>query len=264
LLLGDCGGVLLDVSSVNAGEEYDDDDDEADDYLDSNYSVGESQNESSVEHQIQPIGRSKFSRQFISLLPSDGVRNVFDFTAHPHPKECRLPGIRNRNEVNIRYATGLKVDSLSMDDDSIYAVAGDNDDSGEGCSEVHTVDASFWDSSSCPNGLYLVAHTKDVAHVIEDCKQGQVYVFQQLTTITHLQIVRKFLGPYLRSTLSSHVPVHLYRNSCDHRNYFCVVLNTVDSVPPIIHLIDLMAMHQLLSNVDPKTMHGRLRQKDQT
>jgi hypothetical protein len=55
----------------------------------------------------------------------------------------------------------VKVDSLSRDDDSIDAIVGDGDDSGEGCSEVHTVDSPFWDSSSCPNGLYLVAHTKD-------------------------------------------------------------------------------------------------------
>jgi hypothetical protein len=129
---------------LDAGEEYDDhDDDKAGDYSDSNYSVSESQNESSLEHQIQPVGRSKISRQFISLVPSDGVRNVFDFTAHPHRKECSFPGIRDQNESNIRYATGVKVDSLSRDDDSIDAIVGDDDDSGEGCSEVHTVDSPF-------------------------------------------------------------------------------------------------------------------------
>jgi hypothetical protein len=46
LFLGDCVGVLLEVSSLDAGEEYDDHDDhEANDYSDSNYFVGESQNE---------------------------------------------------------------------------------------------------------------------------------------------------------------------------------------------------------------------------
>jgi hypothetical protein len=82
LFLVDCGGVLLEASSLDDGEEYDDhDDDESDEYSDSNYSVGESQNESSLEHQIQSVWRSKFSQQFISLVPSDGVRDSIGFNA---------------------------------------------------------------------------------------------------------------------------------------------------------------------------------------
>jgi hypothetical protein len=42
------------------------------------------------------------------------------------------------------------------------------------------------------------------------------------------------------------------------------VLNTVESVSPVIDSLDFVAMHEILSNVDPKTVHGRKRQEDQT
>jgi hypothetical protein len=228
-------------------------------HSDGSHSDGSHSDGSHSSNSLPPAPSAKFSRQSISLVPGKGVNNVYDFTA----KSLPLASASSASSATIRYETGLSVDSLSSDDDDDVIVV-DDSDSGGGCSEVHRVDSSFWSSSSCPTGLYLVAHTEDSAHVIEDCKQGQVYVFQQLTTIQHLQLVRKTLGPYLRSTLSSHVPVHLYRNSRDHSNSFCVVLNTVESVSPVIDSLDFVAMHEILSNVDPKTVHGRKRQEDQT
>jgi hypothetical protein len=272
-----------DDEEVDGDEDDDDDDDDDDDGVDGDYSDEEEEDvtQSDGSHSdcihsdgshsdgshsdgsysgnsLPPAPSAKFSRQSISLVPAEGVNNVYDFTAQSLP----LASASSASSATIRYETGSSNDFLSSDDDDVIVV--DDSDSGGGCSEVHRVDSSFWSSSSCPSGLYLVAHTKDSAHVIEDCKQGQVYVFQQLTTIQHLQLVRKTLGPYLRSTLSSHVPVHLYRNSRDHSNSFCVVLNTVESVSPVIDSLDFVAMHEILSNVEPKTVHGRKRQEDQT
>jgi hypothetical protein len=225
-------------------DDHDDVDDDDDDNIDGKISPNlrsstKRRKSSQTSPQQSPVvRRPKYSRQSISLVPGKGVGDVFDFTAYHHP-----------------------TDSTSGKDDIII----DDKDTYGRSSEVYRVDSSFWVSNSRPKGLlYLVAHTKDAAHVIEDCKMGQVYVFQQLTNIEHLQLVRDDLGQYLRETLEPHVPVRLYRNNRDHSNSFCVVLNQVESVSPIIDSVDFDAIHQILSNVDPKNVHGKTRQMDQT
>jgi len=202
------------------------------------------------------VHHTKYCRQSVSLLPGLGARDVVDFSSE-------LNGHNNSSPAT-KFESAADSDGSSLSDDVIVVEDADDDDSGCGISEIYMVDSSFWVSSSCPRSLYLVAHTDDEAHVIEDCKTGQVYVFQQLTTINHLQLTRKNLSSYLRSTLDPKVPVHFYRNHSNHKNSFCVVLNEPESVCPVIDSMDFQSMHEILSNVDPKDVHGRTRQTDQT
>jgi len=248
------------VKSGNGFEALSDSDDE---YHDGDTACYDESVSGSTSYEKVSDGRhhehhTNFSRESVSLLPGIGARDIVDFTSDLSHQNNSSPATSYDAAEDSDCSDGS---SLS---DEVIVVEDVDKDSGCGNSEVHSVDSSFWVSTSCPRSLYLVAHTAEEAHVIEDCKTGQVYVFQQLTTINHLQLTRKNLSSYLRSTLDPKVPVHFYRNHCNHKNSFCVVLNESESVFPVINFMDFKSMHANLSNVDPKDVHGRTRQTDQT
>jgi hypothetical protein len=127
--------------------------------------------------------------------------------------------------------------------------------------EQHRAGSRIWSSSLCPKGICLVAETDENVHVIQDCPVGQVYVFRQLTSITHLQQVDYKLSSYLNDGFHPDFPVLLYRRNRNHISPFCVVLNNTKSVSPILDLIPFDKMNQMLVEVDPNDVFGSLRQE---
>jgi hypothetical protein len=73
--------------------------------------------------------------------------------------------------------------------------------------EHHWAGSKMWSSSSCPKGICLVVQTTTAVHVFQDCPAGQVYVFQQLSSVVHLQQVQSKLASYLKAGFSSDFPV---------------------------------------------------------
>jgi hypothetical protein len=74
--------------------------------------------------------------------------------------------------------------------------------------------------------------------VVQDCPPGQVYVFQQLSSIIHQQQVDSQLASFLKDGFRFDCPVLLYRNNRDHLSSFCVILNNINPVSPILDSIE--------------------------
>jgi hypothetical protein len=87
-----------------------------------------------------------------------------------------------------------------------------------------------------------------------------VYVFQQLSSLVHLQQVESKLASYLKTGFASDFPVLLYRMDQNHSSSFCVILNDPDSSSPIIDFIEFNKLNRLLAEVDPLDVYGCLRQ----
>jgi hypothetical protein len=130
--------------------------------------------------------------------------------------------------------------------------------------ECHSAGSKIWSSSLCPKGICLIVQTESEVHVVQDCRPGQVYIFRQLTSIIHQQQVRFELASFLKNGFRHDFPVLLYRNHRDHISSFCVILNDVTTISPIVDLIEFRRINRLLVEVDPQNGIGCLRQAERT
>jgi hypothetical protein len=126
--------------------------------------------------------------------------------------------------------------------------------------EHHQAGSQIWLSPLCPKGICLVIETTTEVHVVQDCPAGQVYVFQQLSSLVHLQQVESKLASYLKTGFATDFPVLLYRMDQNHFSSSCVILNDPDSNSPIIDSIEFDKLNRLLAEVDPMDVYECLRQ----
>jgi hypothetical protein len=126
--------------------------------------------------------------------------------------------------------------------------------------EHHQAGSQMWSSPLCPKGICLVIEATTEVHVVQDCLAGQLYVFQQLSSLVHLQQVESKLALYLKTGFATDFLVLLYRMDQNHFSSFCAILNDPDSNSPIIDSIEFNRLNRLLAEVDPMDVYGCLRQ----
>ena len=96
---------------------------------------------------------------------------------------------------------------------------------------------TFWQQSLLPNSICLIIETQDFIHVVEDCRDGQIYVFEQLTDFSHYQKMLPQLANHFKSR-TPNTTIRFYPNNTNHVNDYCVILNGSPSTGGIIGSVD--------------------------
>ena len=104
---------------------------------------------------------------------------------------------------------------------------------------------NFWKDSLLPNSICLIVETEDYVHVVEDCRDGQIYIFEQLTDFSHYQKMLPHLANHFKS-LTPNKTIRFYRNDKNHVNDYCVILNGSTNTGGILGPVDFAEISTML------------------
>jgi hypothetical protein len=192
--------------------------------------------------------------------PAFGTNRVLSYSQHKKRSKKQLLPTSTPTNASSSYAKRKKYSKKQSKPASVPSANTDAVTDQSYPPEQHRASSRIWTSPLCPKGICLIAETDINVHIIQDCPVGQVYVFRELTSITHFQLVDCKLASYLKAGFAADFPVLLYRMNRNHVSPFCVVLNNAKTISPIIDSIRFEKLNHLLVEVDPQDVFGSLRQ----